>query len=71
MTISDELYNAIEKKKYGPNGEPLGLISTVWIHLQDAVNRGSINPLEAYEALSLGYVPEHLKVRESRYQHLV
>jgi len=69
--ISAELYNAIEKMKYDANGMPNGLQSTEWIHLQDAVDQESVSPLEAYDVLQLGYVPEHLKVRKSRYQHLV
>jgi len=69
--ISDELYDAIEKMKYEKNGMPKGLTSTNWIHLQDAVDQGSVSPMEAYDAVQLGYLPEHLKVRESRYQHLI
>ncbi len=69
--ISDELYDRIERMKYDKNGFPLGEASTPWIHLQDAVSRKSISPLEAYGAIQLGYIPENLKVRESRYMHLV
>lgn len=68
--LSDGLYLAIEKKKY-KNGMPTGDYSTPWIHLQDAVSRGTITPLEAIDALTLGYLPEHLKVRASMYQHLL
>jgi hypothetical protein len=42
-----------------------------WSHLSDAVQKGTITPLEAHDALELGYVPENLKVRESRYSHLI
>lgn len=42
-----------------------------WIHLSDAVESRTISPMEAYEAISLGYVPENLKVRKSRYMHLI
>lgn len=42
-----------------------------WIHLTDAVERGTISPMEAYDALDLGYLPENLKVRKSRYSHLL
>ena len=69
--LSDELYLAIEKMKYDKAGCPLGEVSVPWIHLQDAVDCGSVSPMEAYDAIDLGYVPEHLKVRESRYQHLI
>lgn len=39
-----------------------------WIHLSDAVERGSIHPLEAWDTIAMGYVAEHLKVRHSRYK---
>jgi ArsR family metal-binding transcriptional regulator len=42
-----------------------------WQHLSDAVEKGTISPMEAYEAISLGYVPENLKIRKSRYSHLI
>lgn len=44
---------------------------TRWIHLADAVDLGNISPLDAYDALSLGYVPSYLEVRKSRYSHLL
>lgn len=44
---------------------------TQWIHLSDAVERGTISPMEAYDALDIGYVPENLKIRQSRYVHLL
>jgi len=69
--LSDELYLAIEKMKYDKKNYPLGEVTTPWIHLQDAVDCGSVSPMEAYNAIELGYVSEHLKVRKSRYQHLV
>ena len=40
---------------------------TKWIHLSDAVETGSISPLEAWDTIALGYVAEHLMVRRSRY----
>lgn len=65
--LSDELYDLImEKAKENP-----GYNATPWIHLQDAVQRGTISPLEAYDALALGYLPECLTVRCSNYQHLL
>ena len=50
--ISDELYKAIENMKYTFEGYPKGSESTQWNHLQDAVDKGTITPLEAYEAVS-------------------
>jgi hypothetical protein len=44
---------------------------TCWIHLTDAVESGTISPMEAYDTIKLGYVAEHLTVRESRYSHLL
>lgn len=43
---------------------------TQWIHLADAVSQKTVSPMESYDALRLGYVPEYLKVRDSRYSHL-
>jgi hypothetical protein len=51
--------------------ENLGPSATQWIHLADAVSRGNISPMEAYDAVNVGYVPENLKVRESKYFHLI
>jgi len=48
-----------------------GFGATPWIHLADAVEQDSISPMEAYDAMALGYLPEHLKVRRSRYSHLL
>jgi hypothetical protein len=44
---------------------------TCWIHLADAVEMGTVSPREAYSALDLGYLPEHLKVRDSHYSHML
>jgi len=54
------------------NGEryPRGELADQWLHVQDACSRGTITPAEAYDAIRLGYVPEHLKMRESEYDHL-
>ena len=49
--ISDELYKAIEAMKYDKIGNPTGLVSTQWIHLQDAVDKGTVTPMEAYDAI--------------------
>lgn len=61
--LSDELYDAcmdMAKKNAGYG-------ATSWIHLADAVSRGTISPLEAYDAIALGYLPSVLTVRESLY----
>jgi hypothetical protein len=42
-----------------------------WIHLTDAVESGTITPMEAYDTIKIGYVAEHLKIRKSRYSHLI
>ena len=65
--LSDELYDLIMKKAK----EDSGYNATPWIHLADAVSRGTITPLEAYNALFLGYLPEYLTIRCSNYQHLL
>jgi hypothetical protein len=44
---------------------------TCMIHLADAVEQGTISPMEAYDALYADYFPEWLKVRKSRYSHLL
>lgn len=67
--ISEELYDAIEEMRY--DGETPIDLSNQWIHLEDAVDKGSISSMEAYNAISLGYVPKHLKVRYSRHSHLL
>ena len=67
-------WDALEKMKWElRNGQvyPTGLTSTEWIHLQDALQRGTVTPMECYDAISLGYCPEHLKVRDSAYAHLL
>ena len=61
--ISDNLFNAIRKKQF----ENLGSESTSWIFLLDALDRETISPLEAYDTLKLGYLPEHLTTRTSLY----
>lgn len=66
--LSDELYDALmamARKNPGFSG------ATPWIHLADAVSRGTISPVEAYDALALGYLPMHLEARNSNYSHLL
>lgn len=60
-------------REYGDLGRKkppfIGMANIVqWIHLTDAVERGSIHPLEAWDTIAMGYVAEHLKVRDSRYK---
>ena len=61
--LTNELHDKLmTKAKFNP-----GYSAIQWIHIADAVSRGTITPLEAYDALRLGYCPENLKVRESDY----
>jgi hypothetical protein len=69
--VSDELY---EKTIGAINAAPLEYSAGYknrMIHLVDSVSRGYSSPLEAYQALTLGYVPEHLLARKSKYEALV
>jgi hypothetical protein len=59
----------MQKAKENPG--PGSNEATPWIHLCDAVSRGTISPLEAYDTIELGYLPENLKIRESYYSHLL
>ena len=73
--LSYELYSEIEKILFvdPPNNmEPANLslgCKNRWIHLRDAVNCGTVTPIEAYDAIKLDYVPENLTIRESNYSH--
>jgi hypothetical protein len=72
--LSDELFNDIYDKYMQKAAENPGTgadQATPWIHLADAVSRGTISPLEAFDAIELGYLPENLKVRPSKYYHLL
>lgn len=63
----EKIYDlCIEKAK-----QHAGYNATQWIHLADAVELGTISPLEAYDTLKLGYISEILKVRKSKYNHLL
>lgn len=62
--LSDELYDKILEMQ----NRKLGAWSTQWIYLSDCVSRGTISPMEAYDILELGYVPEHLSCRKSLYK---
>lgn len=42
-----------------------------WIHLSDAVENGTITPMEAYQTIKLGYLAENLKVRNSKYSRML
>ena len=44
--------------------------ATQWAYLWDAVSRNTVTPLEAYECLQLGFVPEYYAFRESAYMPL-
>jgi len=69
--VSDELYDAsIGKLNANPMGYSLQY-KTCIIHLIDSVSRGYTSPMEAYEALTAKYFPEHLTARKSAYAHLL
>jgi len=69
--VSDELYNkTIGEQNSNPEGYTLEHKTQV-IHMIDAVSRGYISPMEAYDAVTLGYVPAVLLARPSKYQSLV
>jgi len=42
-----------------------------WLHLMDGVECGTITPMEAYDTIKIGYVAEHLLVRNSNYSHVL
>ena len=69
--VSNELYD----KSIGKlNKDPLNYshhYKTCIIHMIDAVSRGYISPMEAYDALNAKYFPEILIARRSAYQHLL
>ena len=65
--LSDELYNLLMDKAKANPGYP----ARKWIHIADGVSRGTITPLEAYDAVVLGYCPACLEARESAYQHTI
>lgn len=44
---------------------------TYWIHLSDAVESGSISPMEFYDSLKSNYKSETLMIRKSRYKSLI
>ena len=65
--LSDKLHGELMKMAK----KDAGYRATQWIHLSDAVERGTVSPMEAYDAIKLGYCPEVLKIRKSRYYHLM
>ena len=69
--VSDELYEkTIGVMNANPTEYSLGYKKRM-IHLVDSVSRGYSTPLEAYDALTLGYVPEHLLARRSLYEKTI
>lgn len=70
--LSDELYQRIMAHV---NPQQTLEFKTRMIHLADAVDCGTITPMEAYDALSYletsGYLLEFITARESNYSHLV
>ena len=67
VDIGKEAYRKYGDLSHIKNFSPSANI-TQWIHLTDAVERGSITPFEAWDTIAMGYVAEHLKVRDSRYK---
>lgn len=70
----NKCWNDLEKMKWDfIDGKklPRGYRSTQWIHLQDALMKGTVTEKECYDAIELGYCPEYLKIRNSRYKHLL
>lgn len=69
--VSDELYDkSIGKLNRDPCGYSLGYKTRI-IHLIDAVSRGYVTPMEAYDALNADHFPAYLEVRDSAYAHLL
>ena len=70
--LSDELYARIYSHV---NWECSLGFKTRMIHLADAVDCGTITPMEAYEAMDqleqIGHLPIWVDVRESNYSHLL
>lgn len=71
MRMAESAAQGTPAKSGRKSGKGDGSKATPWIHLADAVERGSISPMDAYDAIQRGYLPEYLTVRESRYQHLL
>lgn len=68
--FNEEIYDrcmAMAAANPGPGADQ----ATQWIHLCDCVQRGTVSPMEAYDAFELGYVPETLRTRASSYIHLL
>lgn len=59
-------WNIVEGKKL-----PVGYFATQWIHLQDALIERTVTKSDCYDSIKLGYCMESLKVRKSRYSHLL
>ena len=69
--VSDELYEkSIGKLNKNPLAQSLRYKTRI-IHLIDAVSRGYISSMEAYDALEAKYFPAILECRQSAYQHLL
>lgn len=64
----EEIYDICMKKS---NEEKYIYRKTLWIHLSDAVESGTITPLEFYDIFKLGQVPEQLTIRKSKYSNLL
>ncbi len=71
VKFSENVFWDIYDKCMEKASNEMGTGATKWVHLADAVSRGTITPLEAYDALEVSYFPECLTVRESMYSHLL
>lgn len=69
--VSDALYDRTIGMLNRSPGEYGLYYKTCIIHMIDSVSRGYTTPMEAYEAIEQKYFPEHLKVRDSSYSHLL
>lgn len=70
-SVSDELYDkTIGELNKNPE-KYTACYKNCIIHMIDSVSRGYTTPMEAYDAIDQKYFPEHLKVRESNYSHLL
>ena len=74
--VSWELYDAIYDADTGVFNDKTAQAMSArdrssWVHLWDAYNCETVSAMEAYDAISLGYVPYNLCVRASNYMHLI
>jgi hypothetical protein len=81
QNLTEDTYSLIDNilllgYKNGDKKQPIGgRWATATQHIADAIERGTINPMEGYEAYQLmtttKYYPAWVETRESTYQHLL